>query len=322
MSIPSKHVEILIVGAGLAGLSAASTLVSQGREVLVLDKGRGVGGRLAGRQIDGANFDHGAQFMTARDPRFIAQVERWVATEVVTEWYRSHSGQPTGHARWRGVPNMREIAKQLAANIDIILACRVEALYESGGLWYVETDDARTIKAQAVLLTAPVPQSLALLNSGNIALTVAQRKRLQQIDYDACIAVMALLDGPSHMPPPGALVPDHPDINWIGDNQQKGVSALPAITLHAAACFSARHFDAPRDQVGEQLINMAHPWVGARVKHFQVHGWRYSKPKQVDIEPCMVVKAQPTLVLAGDAFAGPRVEGAVLSGWAAADQFL
>ena len=152
VSIPSKHVEILIIGAGLAGLSAASTLVSQGREVLVLDKGRGVGGRLAGRQIDGANFDHGAQFMTARNPRFIAQVERWVATGVATEWYRSHSGQPTSHARWRGVPNMREIAKQLAANIDIILACRVEALYESGGLWCVETDDARTIEAQAVLL--------------------------------------------------------------------------------------------------------------------------------------------------------------------------
>ena len=64
--------DVLVIGAGMAGLIAAAELQRAGRRVLVLDKGRGVGGRLASRRIGEASFDHGAQFITARTPRFAA----------------------------------------------------------------------------------------------------------------------------------------------------------------------------------------------------------------------------------------------------------
>ncbi len=67
--------DVLVIGAGMAGLTAAAELQRAGRRVLVLDKGRGVGGRLASRRIEGAAFDHGAQFITARTARFAALVE-------------------------------------------------------------------------------------------------------------------------------------------------------------------------------------------------------------------------------------------------------
>ena len=53
---------------------------------------------------------------------------------------------------------------------------------------------------------------------------------------------------------------------------------------------------------------------------FQVHGWRYSQPVDTYSEACLMV--EDSLVFAGDAFAGPRVEGAALSGLAAADALL
>jgi predicted NAD/FAD-dependent oxidoreductase len=59
------------------------------------------------------------------------------------------------------------------------------------------------------------------------------------------------------------------------------------------------------------------------VSDFQVHGWLYSKPTITDDDPSLLASAaldMPPLVLAGDAFAGPRFEGAVLSGWSAAKQ--
>ena len=73
---------------------------------------------------------------------------------------------------------------------------------------------------------------------------------------------------------------------------------------------------------GRRLLDASKPWLGAEVLSYQVHGWRYSKPMRVDEEPCVLATESPPLVLAGDAFAGPRVEGAALSGWAAAGAVL
>ena len=85
--------DVLIIGAGLAGLSAANDLHRAGLNVLIVDKGRGLGGRLAGRRIGNATFDHGAQFMTARNSRFQASVAEWIEAGVADEWYSSYPGR-------------------------------------------------------------------------------------------------------------------------------------------------------------------------------------------------------------------------------------
>jgi predicted NAD/FAD-dependent oxidoreductase len=73
--------RIGIIGAGMAGLSCAQALRDQGHHPVLFDKGRGPGGRMSTRRIDTpldeAAFDHGAQYLTARDPAFVAQVDRW-----------------------------------------------------------------------------------------------------------------------------------------------------------------------------------------------------------------------------------------------------
>ena len=102
----------------------------------------------------------------------------------------------------------------------------------------------------------------------------------------------------------------------------KGISAEPAVTLHATPAFSREHFDRDREATGRALLDAAAPWIGAVVKTFQVHGWRYSKPLQVDESLCVLANQSPPLVLAGDAFATPNVEGAARSGWAAAETLL
>ena len=77
---------IVIVGAGIAGLLAAQTLKRAGKDVLVVDKGRGVGGRMATRRVGAGVIDHGAQFFTVRSERFGALVAEWQAAGLVTEW--------------------------------------------------------------------------------------------------------------------------------------------------------------------------------------------------------------------------------------------
>jgi predicted NAD/FAD-dependent oxidoreductase len=318
----SYNTDILIIGAGLAGLSAANDLQQAGHSVLVIDKGRGLGGRLAGRRIGEATFDHGAQFMTAREPRFKAAVASWIEAGVAEEWYSSYPGQPNGHPRYRGVPTMTAVAKHLATDIDVMRNIRVETITQQQTQWRAELDNGETVTANKLLITSPVPQTLDLLATGNIAVPADKQARLERIEYESCIAVMAILDGPTAIEVPGAIAMEDGPISWISDNLQKGVSEIPAVTIHGSGEFSAQHLDHDRMEIGQQLIDAAAQYLGnARVTDYQVHGWRYSKPTIVDDDPCMLLSEAtklPPLALAGDAFAGPRFEGAVQSGWAAA----
>jgi predicted NAD/FAD-dependent oxidoreductase len=323
--MPTSHnTDVLIIGAGLAGLSAANDLQQAGHSVLVIDKGRGLGGRLAGRRIGEATFDHGAQFMTAREPRFKEAVASWIKAGVAEEWYSSYPGQPNGHPRYRGVPTMTAITKYLATDIQVIRNIRVNTITPQQAQWLAELDNGETVIANKLLITSPVPQTLELL--ADISLSTDKQARLDRIEYESCLAVMAILDGPTAIEAPGAIALDDGPIAWISDNLQKGVSKIPAVTIHGSGEFSAKHFDKDRLAMGQELIDAAAPYLGsAQVTEYQVHGWRYSKPTIVDEAPCMLLSDAtdlPPLAVAGDAFAGPRFEGAVQSGWAAAKELI
>jgi renalase len=318
----SHHIDILIIGAGLAGLSAANDLQQAGHSVLVVDKGRGLGGRLAGRRIGAATFDHGAQFFTARESRFKAAVEGWIKEGIAEEWYSSYPGRPNGHPRYRGVPTMTAVAKYLATDIHVMRTTRVDSISQQGDGWLAELNNSETINAKAMLITSPVPQTIDLLATGQITVSTDKQARLNRIQYESCIAVMAILDGPTAIESPGAIALEDGPIAWITDNLQKGVSKIPAVTIHASGDFSAEHLNHDRMEIGQRLIDAAGVYLGdARVTEYQVHGWRYSKPTIVDDAPCILLSETtdlPPLAIAGDAFAGPRFEGAVQSGWAAA----
>ena len=320
MTSPSQHdAEILILGAGMAGLSAATELQRAARRVLVLDKGRSVGGRMATRRIGEAVFDHGAQFMTARSARFRAMLGGMVENGAVVEWGRGFADQTDGHPRWRGNPGMTAVPKLLAQGVDVRLDKQIVSLSEMASGWLARAKDGETFTAGALLLTAPVPQSLALLDVGGFQLTEAMRTRLEAIEYERCLVVLAVLDGPSQIPSPGGRQFADGPISWLADNQLKGLSPEPAVTIHASHAFSVEHWEGDRQQSGRELLRAAAPWLGASVKEFHVHAWRYCKPLRVEDSACLLAHDAPPLLFAGDAFAGSKVEGAVLSGWAAAN---
>ena len=62
------HTDVLIVGAGLAGLSAAIHLESQGVDVTVIESSDRAGGRVASDVIDGFICDRGFQLINAKYP--------------------------------------------------------------------------------------------------------------------------------------------------------------------------------------------------------------------------------------------------------------
>lgn len=311
--------KAVVVGAGLAGLLAARTLADAGCDVTVLDKGRAPGGRLATRRIAGARLDHGAQFFTVREPEFAALVDAWREAGVVTEWCRGF-GEGDGHARYAGVGGMTAIAKHLAAGLDVRCESLVFGLLARRAPdvgWHVQLDDGEVIDADAVVVTCPLPQTSSLLFSAGVSLP----EPLGRGDYDRTLALLAVLDRPSGVPDPGGVQAWGP-FQFVADHQRKGVSDVPAITAHADPAWSAAHWHEPADDVLDALTDLVRPLLGdAGIVERQLKRWRFATPQVVWPGRTWVAEGR-ALAVAGDAFGGPRVEGAALSGIAAARALL
>ncbi len=63
-----SSLPVVVVGAGLAGLSAAKLLIEAGIEVRVLEASTKIGGRVQTDEINGYRFDRGFQLINARYP--------------------------------------------------------------------------------------------------------------------------------------------------------------------------------------------------------------------------------------------------------------
>lgn len=314
--------SVVVIGAGMAGLTAAHDLTDLA-DVVVLDKGRGVGGRLATRRMGDATFDHGAQFITTHTDDFAATITKLVGGGVVAPWFRGRIGpqgvvDPDGHTRFRGAVSMNAVAKALAVGLDVRTTSLVASLVHDGKSWTVVLADGTELRADAVVVTSPVPQTLAMFENGGVKLSPKDADALAAIKYDPCLALMAVLDGPSGLDEPGAIDPDSGPIDWMADNQLKGISAVPAVTIHAAAEFSASNLDATDDEVADALFAAAGLAANAVRGSIQIQRWRYARPSVEHPERFHVLDGVPPLVCAGDAFGGAKVEGAALSGTAAA----
>ena len=348
MTAAVERFDGVVVGAGIAGLVAAARLAGHGRRVLVLDKSRGVGGRMATRRLGGAVCDHGAQFVTQRTPGFHAVLAQAIRDEAVVEWCTGFSRDGSigaagpavgdGHPRYRGVRGMTDLPKWLAARlaaqgdeaVEVRTATKATAVaIEADGVRVaLEGQDgaAAVVEAAGCVLTAPVPQSLDLLAAGGAVdrLDPQALARLRTVHYDPCFAVMLVLDRPSLLPEPGAIqFGDHADgpVAWVADNQRKGISSVPALTVHATGAFSREHFDVPPAEVARVLVDAVRPWIDGdpqtAIVEQSVHRWKFATPTTVLPDPFMAASWEPPILCCGDAFAGPRVEGAFSSGAAA-----
>lgn len=315
----------IIIGAGISGLIAAAHLKRNHVDVLLLDKGRNHGGRMATRVIDKRIFDHGAQFVTTRDPIFREMVEGWMSRGIARPWYKG----PLGNMRYVGVNGMSTIPRELAKEFEVRLSEKVTKIEFNDGTWTVTTrkhgeNSDNTHTADCLVITAPVPQALALLQTSNIQIDFDEEEELERISYFRAISVMAQLDGPAGISNPGAMDLNHPVLRWIGDNSAKSVSPIPgSVSITSSPQFAERYWDVSDEERIPVLLEAAKPFLKNDVLHAVAHRWGFTEPKRIYKEKQPFRKTyfldeDHHLGMCGDGFGGPRIEAAAMSGHALA----
>ena len=314
--------KALVVGAGISGSVCARRLSDLGHEVTVVEKGRGVGGRMSTRRMNGARIDHGAQFFTLRDNRLLGYLQEWHKGDFVAEWYANVHNRPDldDRSRFRGVMGITDPAKHLLRNLRLEKNFFVESIKRSERSWIVKEKGnlGRSLIADHLILTLPVPQMLELFSRSSFELPTQVMIKLRKIIYSRCFSLFGLLDRKSCIPNPGILSHPTPEIDWIADNQVKGISPKPAFTLHASSKFSDEIWDSPNQEASLAMVPVVEGLMQATILEWAVHRWRFAKPL-VTFGQSHFHSSGLSLSLAGDGFGGERVESAALSGWEAAE---
>jgi predicted NAD/FAD-dependent oxidoreductase len=325
MDHPPRLRDVVVIGAGMTGLTAARILEREGLDVVVLDKGRAVGGRMATRRMGGGRFDHGAQHFSTRSDAFAEEVARWLAAGDARVWFNSRSITDPDRGvepRHCGVDGMRGIPERLADGLEVATGVTVDRLDVDGRHVRIAAG-GEDLTARSVVVTAPLPQSLTLFAASTISMPRGVQNALDGVTYDATLAVMALLEEASSLSN-GHAASDQGPIAWLADNQHKGISAVPAVTIHSSADYAATHLDGEVADWTAELTAAAEAMLGVRVVEAVGHRWRYSQPRTTLDAGCVAAESPTStpVILAGEVFAGARVEGAFLSGEAAAHQLL
>lgn len=316
-----NRVDVIVVGAGMAGLTAAARLQQSGITTTVLDKGRAPGGRMATRRLGEASFDHGAQHFSARSAEFREQTQRWIERRVVHEWFTSASSTVAGRPiepRHAGRAGMRRIAEHVASDLRVETSVVVERIELTSEGVAVVASHGRTWRAAGVILTPPAPQTLQLLRRSGVPMDAVVADMLAATTYDPCLAVMARLNQAADLAD-GHAAPEEGPIAWIADNQHKGVSEVPAVTIHSSPQFAEANLETDAELWVPQLVEAVEPYLAGKVIETRGHRWRYSQPRRTFEIGAITAAAGLPVVVAGELFAGARVEGAFLSGRAAGE---
>jgi predicted NAD/FAD-dependent oxidoreductase len=313
--------ETIILGAGISGLILAHELRRAGRDVLILEKSRGVGGRIATKRLQEFSFDQGAPFFSAKSPFLIDQASEWLKGGVVERWSFPHA------ERWRGTPTANALPRHLSQGLNIRRECKVTAVFktdsqadlQADSRWRLETEQGEEFFCNQLFMTAPVPQNRDLLKAGNVVLDRETEEKLSTVAYAPCLAGLFLLEGASQVPAIGAV--EHQGLlTWISDRTAGSGSGRPYSTLmvHAEGEWSRQHYAGAEEEILSVLEKEAAPWIGGcRIQAKALHRWKFAKVKTRYPEDYYLHESG-SLGMAGDSFGEPRIEGAVLSGLALA----
>jgi len=331
---------VAIIGAGMSGMACARVLQDAGLQVQLFDKSRSPGGRLATRKTEHGSFDHGAQYFTARDARFLPIVRQWEERGIVAPWTPAlvaielvdgvpvRSAVGDGTVRHVGVPSMNSIAAALAEGLQIRTDCTVEVAHrggDDGKRWILAGSDSRGVPATIdgafdwLVAAMPSPQAARLLvDAGPMH---AQALALPMVP---CWAVLASFDAPLATGFDAAFV-NGSSLTWIARNNAKPARdpSRECWVLHAARDWSEGALDAPAEAVCARMLAEFRRVTGCSDEPLaaRAHRWRYSGPGAKSNEACLFDAASRTGAC-GDWLAGSRVEGAFLSGLSLAERIL
>ncbi|ANM28996.1 hypothetical protein ABI59_04370 [Acidobacteria bacterium Mor1] len=331
--------ETLIVGAGIAGLACARRLQEAGQSTMVVDKGRGVGGRCATRRVDGQSVDHGPAFLHGSAPGFVSALRETPGRRLEPWPAKVHgSGRPCqpsafapGQVRLAFGDGVNAFAKHLARDLDVERECRVDALAFDGDRFRVVTADGER-RPSTLILSLPLEQTRGLLDTlGEDSPEIrGVRQLLSMVSTVPSLTILSGYAADQAAPDWDVCYPeDSPVLQMIAhDSAKRATPRSHVLVAQAHPRWSRRELENDPDGWKQAMLVELERVTGLPESSrlwCQAHRWRYARLDAGSelAQPLMVQVAGARLGLCGELFSpGNGVEAAWLSGTRLAERII
>lgn len=317
--------EIAVIGAGMAGLSAATALAEAGHTIVLFDKSRGSGGRMSTKRTESGDLDMGAQYFIARDHHFRNALQTWIDRGWVAEWsprlFMRNDDElvesPDDQQRYVGTPRMTSLSRGLLEGLDLVSQTRIESLQQNADDRWELKDNSGSVHGpfDRVVVATPAPQAVPLLvSAGHLEQAVSQVE--MQPGWTLALAFAEPLDTAVE----ACFVRVGP-LDWISRNSSKpGRQGLDSWVLQSNPRWAMGNLDTDKAEVSRQLRTALADALGIDLPtpvFEHAHRWLYARSGNTCNWGALAAP-EKGLYVCGDWCLGGRVENAWLSGQQAA----
>ena len=319
--------NVIVVGAGIAGLSCATVLKAAGHQVTIFDKSRGPSGRMSTRRTEEWQCDHGAQYFIARDPIFQAEVKRWELAGKAAPWSAKFavlddSGkhiQDGELVRYVGIPRMTSPAKWISESLDLRLGSTISSILPNNSGWQVRTLEHGLINDNfdSIVIAIPAPQAIPLLRD----IKHPYHEFVQKVKMVGSWTLMLQYSDTLDIEFDAAFV-NYGPLRWVArDSSKPDRKGKETWVIQASAEWSENHIECTVDEVIPELTEAFIALGGAQPDSCIAHRWRYADSLPAMNDRFLWDKNQK-LGICGDWINGGKVEGAWLSGFLLAQSII
>lgn len=274
---------IAIIGAGLAGLTAARILSHRGARIAIFEKSRGIGGRLSTRRTDFGSIDHGTPYIETSAPKFRALLTGLSNLGSATHW------EPQGKTSddfWHiGMPRMSAMLKPMAEQTRVHFETEVKGLAPNAdkGIDIAfevkqEGDEGPKVAVSnfdRVILAIPAPQAARLLGESGTVF-----EPINNVVMAPCWTGLFAFEGPIAALQNHCLSFTDDDVAWLGHNGSKPDRTPGTYVMHMTPEFSNRELEQERDVMAGQLLKKLQIIAGETLPtplYAKAHRWRFAR---------------------------------------------
>jgi renalase len=281
--------RVIVIGAGLCGVACARLLHRAGIAVTILEKSRGIGGRVATRHFGPQHFNYGAPQLDVSDASLAAAIS---STQI------------------DGSLGLRSLLAPLAAGLPVELQQRCLELVVDDDCVHLRMTDGRLVSTDTVVVTAPLPQGLELLPAAlRYKIDPALLTLLLGVTYQRSIVVSMLVDSAVVAANLEALPSQH----FLGRVQTRSTKdgQLWLAEIHR------NQIDVAFEKTDDELVLAVSAEMSSDGASFtplasHVHRWKYARVENPLSMPWADIATgahRGRIVFAGDAFGSAGDEG-------------